>query len=169
MPGLRLDSTSHSLRLVVDFKNCARALIVCQPRFKHSLVFAWPTASHANVLASLKAVLPLGYSAHSSGLKDMQVPNVAGRIEEGKKAPKKNMAITLFGLWGRNRESPLLPEVYTPSGWPAVSTPVLRSLAGKPGVAKAALDQLRGAVSGNEGGELSSPHRERTSTLASGI
>ena len=36
-------------------------------------------------------------------------------------------------------------QVYTPSGWPAVSTPVLRALAGKPGAAKKALAELDGA------------------------
>lgn len=38
-----------------------------------------------------------------------------------------------------------MPQVYTPSGWPAVSTPVLRALAGKPGAAKKALAELDGA------------------------
>ena len=42
-------------------------------------------------------------------------------------------------------------QVYTPSGWPAVSTPVLRSLAGRPGSAKAALAELTG-VSQDPGG-----------------
>ena len=76
----------------------------------------------------------------------LQVPNVDGLIEEGKKAPKKNMDITLHGLWGNGNISRLTPEVFTPSGWPAVSTPVLRSLAGKPGVAKKALAELQGRV-----------------------
>ena len=67
-----------------------------------------------------------------------------GVIEEGRKVPKKNIDITLWGLWGRGRESRLKPEVVTPSGWPAVSTPVLRSLAGKPGLAKKELDKLAG-------------------------
>ena len=58
--------------------------------------------------------------------------------------PKKNIDITLWGLWGRACESRLKPEVFTPSGWPAVSTPVLRSLAGKPGLAKKELDKLAG-------------------------
>ena len=35
-------------------------------------------------------------------------------------------------------------QVYTASGWPAVSTPVLRQLAGKPGAALAALAKLTG-------------------------
>lgn len=34
---------------------------------------------------------------------------------------------------------PYGPQVHTASGWPAVSTPVLRQLAGKPGAALAAL------------------------------
>lgn len=57
---------------------------------------------------------------------------------------KKQMDILIHGLWGRNIPSPLVPEVYTPSGWPAVSTPVLRGLAGKPGAAKKALADLEG-------------------------
>lgn len=68
-----------------------------------------------------------------------QAPNVLGRIEEGKKIAKKQMDIVIHGLWGADAQSPLTPEVYTASGWPAVSTPVLRSLAGKPGAAKRAL------------------------------
>ena len=74
-----------------------------------------------------------------------QMPNTIGVIEEGKKAPKKNMDVTLWGLWGRGVDTPLRPEVFTASGWPAVSTPVLRSLAGKPGVAAKALLELEGA------------------------
>lgn len=35
-------------------------------------------------------------------------------------------------------------DIYTASGAPAVSTPVLRSLAGKPGAAKKALLELEG-------------------------
>lgn len=67
-----------------------------------------------------------------------------GRIEEGKKVAKKQMDIIIHGLWGPTTTSPLVPEVYTPSGWPAVSTPVLRGLAGKPGAAKKALLEIYG-------------------------
>lgn len=42
---------------------------------------------------------------------------------------------------------PLEAQVYTASGWPAVSTPVLRQLAGKPGAAQEALDKLIGKAS----------------------
>ena len=73
-----------------------------------------------------------------------QAPNVLGRIEEGKKVAKKQMDIVIHGVWGPDATSPLQPEVYTPAGWPAVSTPVLRSLAGKPGAAKKALLDLYG-------------------------
>lgn len=72
------------------------------------------------------------------------MPNIKGIIEEGKKVAKKNIEIVLWGLWGRGIFSKLTPEIYTPSGWPAVSTVVLRSLAGKPGVAKKALAELEG-------------------------
>lgn len=71
-----------------------------------------------------------------------QVPNEKGVIEEGRKVPKKNVDIELWGLWGRNEPSPLQASVFTPKGWPAVSTPVLRSLAGKPGAALKALSEL---------------------------
>ena len=48
-------------------------------------------------------------------------------------------------------------QVLTANGWPAVSTPVLRKLAGKPGAAKRALEQLvaeegpGGVVNGSDG------------------
>ena len=74
----------------------------------------------------------------------LQAPNVLGRIEEGKKIAKKQMDIVIHGLWGVDAVSPLVPEVFTASGWPAVSTPVLRGLAGKPGAAKRALLELYG-------------------------
>lgn len=37
----------------------------------------------------------------------VQVPNVVGFIEEGKKVAKKQMDITLHGLWGPQVPSPL--------------------------------------------------------------
>lgn len=43
-------------------------------------------------------------------------------------------------------------QVVTPTGWPAVSTPVLRSLAGRPGAAKLALAELTGDTSADTGG-----------------
>jgi hypothetical protein len=43
-------------------------------------------------------------------------------------------------------------QVVTPTGWPAVSTPVLRSLAGRPGAAKLALAELTGDTSADAGG-----------------
>ena len=73
-----------------------------------------------------------------------QALNVLGRMEDGKKAAKKQMDITIHGLWGPDVASPLAPDVYTPSGWPAVSTPVLRALAGRAGAAKRALLELEG-------------------------
>lgn len=75
----------------------------------------------------------------------LQAPNVNNIILEGAKKPKKNIDITLWGLWGRGKDSRLTPDVYTPSGWPAVSTPILRSMAGKPGAAKKALQEMEGA------------------------
>jgi len=86
-----------------------------------------------------------------------KMPNTEGFIEEGKKKPKKTRDIELWGLWGKDVESPLKPEVYTGAGWPAVSTPVLRQLAGKPGAALQALGvmeeaQLAADMEGSEGG-----------------
>jgi DNA polymerase-1 len=64
--------------------------------------------------------------------------------EEGKK-PKKNMDITLHNVWSRVQKSPLVPDIYTPSGVPACSTPVLKTLAGKPGRARKALADIGAA------------------------
>ena len=40
-------------------------------------------------------------------LMHVQVPNVVGFIEEGKKVAKKQMDITLHGLWGKGVQTPL--------------------------------------------------------------
>jgi DNA polymerase-1 len=66
------------------------------------------------------------------------------------------MDIELHGVWGRSTPTPLEPEVFTPAGWPACSTPVLRTLAGKPGAAKRALAELEGTnlSSGSEGADV---------------
>ncbi|GAQ90985.1 DNA polymerase I superfamily [Klebsormidium nitens] len=60
--------------------------------------------------------------------KVFKVPNTDGYIEPGRegKPPKKQRDITLTGL---GVDLPV--EVWTPSGWPAVSGPVLKALAGK--------------------------------------
>ena len=73
-----------------------------------------------------------------------QMPNLLGTIEEGKKRAKKTIDVELWGVWGQGVQCPLTPEVYTPSGWPASATPVLRTLAGKPGAAKRALKEMDG-------------------------
>ena len=75
-----------------------------------------------------------------------KAPNEAGLVEPGKavKKPKKTIDIRLHGLWGRASPSPLQPPTFTPSGWPAVSTPVLRGLSGEPGAALRALAELDG-------------------------
>ena len=86
------------------------------------------------------------------------MPNTIGYIEEGKKRVKKNMDIELHGVWGRSTPTPLEPDMFTPAGWPACSTPVLRTLAGKPGAAKRALAELEGAdvSSSGEGAQTGS-------------
>lgn len=79
-----------------------------------------------------------------------KVPNQIEVEEDGKK-PKKNMDIVLHNVWGREFPSPLEPEVFTPSGIPACSTPVLKSLAGKPGRARKALEELGSVRPSTEG------------------
>ena len=79
---------------------------------------------------------------------------MVGFIEEGKKVAKKQMEITLHGLWGPGEASPLKAEIFTASGAPAVSTPVLRSLAGKPGAAKKALLELEGQDASADSSDL---------------
>ena len=69
---------------------------------------------------------------------------------EGTKA-KKNMDITLHNVWRRGERSPLEPEVYTPGGMPACSTPVLKTLAGKPGRARKALEELGASLPSTSG------------------
>ena len=46
-------------------------------------------------------------SVHQHAAPLVQVPNVVGYIEEGKKVAKKQMDITLHGLWGPEAPSPL--------------------------------------------------------------
>lgn len=70
-----------------------------------------------------------------------KVPNQLPPPDDGKK-PKKNMDITLHNVWNKMQPSPLIPEIFTPSGAPACSTQVLKQLAGKPGRARKALMDL---------------------------
>eukprot|EP00898_Chlorokybus_atmophyticus_P002773 jgi/Chlat1/3497/Chrsp23S03689 len=60
-----------------------------------------------------------------------KVPNVDGYIEPGRegKPPKKQRPITLRGIVPADR--PIVAELFTPKGWPAVSGVVMQSLAGK--------------------------------------
>uniref|UniRef100_A0A061RMH8 DNA polymerase I n=2 Tax=Tetraselmis sp. GSL018 TaxID=582737 RepID=A0A061RMH8_9CHLO len=75
--------------------------------------------------------------------KTFQIPNEDPEfIEEGKKKWRKHRDIVLWGLWGRGCPSPLQPEQWTPTGWPATGTPVLRALAGKSLAAVKALQEL---------------------------
>jgi hypothetical protein len=53
------------------------------------------------------------------------VPNTEGFIEEGRKTAKVKRDLSIVGLG-------LPPVARTLSGWPAVNSPVLRALAGKP-------------------------------------
>ncbi len=112
-------------------------------------MYVWPDPSLASAPARAAATRNAGRLFTGVGIPSarlrVQVPNDLGFIEEGRKAPKKQMGITLWGAWGRDAPCPLRPDVFTPAGWPAVSTPVLRALAGKPGAAKNALAELDGA------------------------
>lgn len=69
------------------------------------------------------------------------------------KAPKKNAKITLHGIV----EKPIPVQVYTATGLPAVSSMVLRGLAGKPGAARALLEGWDDLAEDNrnDGAELS--------------
>ena len=81
-------------------------------------------------------------------------------IEEGKKRWKKTRDIAIWSAWGREVPSPLEPEHWTPSGWPATSTPALRVLAGKSMAALKALEEL---------GEVEGLGEVRTADVAKGV
>ena len=67
------------------------------------------------------------------------------KVPKGTKRPLKCIDQLIWGLWGRGMPSPLDVSVYTAGGWPAVSTPVLRSLAGKPEAAQKELALREGS------------------------
>jgi hypothetical protein len=56
--------------------------------------------------------------------------------------PKRWIDFDLHGVWGRGRPGRLAVETKTDKGAPAVSTAVLRALAGKPGAARRALAEM---------------------------
>lgn len=65
-----------------------------------------------------------------------------GLKREEDKRVKKTWEIGLHSVWGPGLRTPLEPEVFTPAGVPACSTPVLKSLAGKAGKARKKLAEL---------------------------
>lgn len=71
-----------------------------------------------------------------------KIPNAMGLMGEKDKRPKKMWDIRLHSVWGQGTKSPLTPEVFTPAGVPACSTPVLKGLAGKAGKARKKLAEL---------------------------
>ena len=75
------------------------------------------------------------------------------KVPKGTKRPLKCVEQLIWGVWGRGIPSPLTVSVYTAGGWPAVSTPVLRSLAGKPKAAQKELDRRQGEESNQLPGE----------------
>ncbi|KAL6779457.1 POLG1X [Auxenochlorella protothecoides x Auxenochlorella symbiontica] len=118
--------------------------------FRDWAVARVPGAAHMNVGSGaqvaqlLFAGVPNGRDPAKAGVplsREFKVPNTLGVAEGGKKA-KKNIAVTLHGLWGEGVASPLVPTVHTPSGAPACNTAVLKALAGPPGRAAKALAAL---------------------------
>ncbi|KAK9818799.1 hypothetical protein WJX74_001704 [Apatococcus lobatus] len=108
-----------------------------------------PAAKHMNVTstAQIQQLLFAGVcnakgNTKLAHVRAFKADNLDGIIEEGKKAAKKHIEFELHGVWGPEKDSPLQPEQVTPTGWPAVSVPVLRSLAGKAGAARKALAEL---------------------------
>jgi DNA polymerase-1 len=92
--------------------------------------------------SAAKPALPLA--------RTFKAPNQLPPPEDGKK-PKKTMDVSLHSVWGPGVPSPLVPQVHTPAGIPACSTPVLKSLAGRPGRARKALAELEAAPAADDG------------------
>lgn len=122
---------------------------IAKARFRTWATSKVPDAQYMNV-GSGPQVLQLLFAGTPNRLekkpgvplsRTFKVPNQLPPPEDGKK-PKKNMDITLHSVWGESMVSPLQPEIHTPGGLPACSTPVLKSLAGKPGKARKALVEL---------------------------
>jgi DNA polymerase I-like protein with 3'-5' exonuclease and polymerase domains len=77
--------------------------------------------------------------AADGGAADSPSPDLV----DGKPArPKRWLDFDLHGVWGRGEPGRLAVETKTDKGAPAVSTAVLRALAGKPGAARRALTEL---------------------------
>ncbi|PSC72198.1 DNA polymerase I chloroplastic mitochondrial [Micractinium conductrix] len=122
-----------------------------QERFRRWATSHVPDARYMNVGsgAQVQQLLFAG-AANSLPKKDplplervFKVPNVDGLIKEGAKRANKTIDITLHSVWGPQERTRLEPEVFTPAGVPACSTPVLKSLAGKAGKARKRLLELK--------------------------
>lgn len=121
-------------------------------RFRSWAVEKVPAAQHMNVGsgAQVQQLLFAGAENREKDKKDplplervFKVPNTEGLMVPGKdKKPKKMWDLKLHSVWGPDTKSPLVPEVFTPAGVPACSTPVLKSLAGKAGKARKKLAEL---------------------------
>ena len=121
-----------------------------------------PDAAYMNVGsgAQIRQLLFAGVPNQKPDLGDLEatrsfkIPNTTGYVEPGRegKAPLKNRSIELYGVFGKGEPTRFGVDVFTPSGWPAVSTPVLRTLAGKPGAAQGALDAGSPSAEGEEVG-----------------
>lgn len=96
-------------------------------RFRKWAAKYCPDAQYINVTSDSQ-IRQLLYGGHKkvSKCRSFNVPNVNGYIEEGKKAPKKNISIEIRGI-----DVELPSDICTSGGLPAVSMPALKALAGK--------------------------------------
>lgn len=162
-PFGELLTNMESKGMAVDRSHLAEAekVAIMDQQDANSIFRKWasslvPDAEYMNVNSGPQVLQLLfgGVPNRSSGKpgvpleRTFKVPNPNTLEIDGKK-PKKTIDITLHSVWGPNKASPLKPDVYTPSGMPACSTPVLKSLAGKPGRAKKALADLGSEMHGD--------------------
>jgi len=94
-----------------------------------------------------RAVSPKPKAAQLPGCRTFRVPRpqhlIDADVAQGVKRPKKHMDITLHSIWGPGKDKgQLTPEVMTATGAAAVSIMVLKSLSGKAGAARKALEAL---------------------------
>jgi DNA polymerase I len=119
---------------------------LAKQRFRSWATSKVPDAEYMNI-GSVPQVLQLLFGGASNKnsnkdpvplLRTFKVPNQKPPAEDEKRV-RKFMDIELHSVWGVDNPSPLQPDVYTPGGSPACSTPVLKALAGKAGRARKAL------------------------------
>ena len=104
-----------------------------------------PAARHMNISSGLQIRQLLFPDAEAGGVRAFKAdnPDYDRLIAEGAKPkPLRFIDMELHGVWGRGAPGRLSVEVTTDKGAPAVSTAVLRALAGKPGAALKALKEM---------------------------